>query len=98
MRSDGRTFLRGETFWIAYFAPGQNGNVREIRESSHSKRESDAKKLLRQRVREVGNDRAGIRRFQGPAGERITVAELIDDLLVEYETQRIKSVRHMKGR
>jgi integrase len=98
MRGDGTIYLRSEIYWIGYYGPNKDGHVRKIRESSHSKRESDAKKLLKQRIREVGNDRAGIRRFQGPKAERITVAELIDDLLAEYDRQRIKSALHMEGR
>ncbi len=98
MRGDGRIYLRGGTYWIAYYGPGANGHAREIRESSYSTRESDAKKLLRDRLREVGNDRAGVRRFQGPAAERLLVKSLIDALLAEYERENVKSLRHMKYR
>ncbi len=95
MRGDGRIYLRSATYWIAYYGPGKDGHMREIRESSHSAREIDAKRLLRKRLAAVLDS---TRPFQGPAAERITVGELLNALFVEYETQRIKSLDHMRGR
>jgi integrase len=96
MRGDGRVFLRGTIWWIAYYGPGTDG-MREYRESSGSESQKDAATLLRQRLREVGNHRDGIRRFQGPAADRITVANLLDALFAEYERDQIKSLRHTTG-
>ncbi|HLJ74658.1 MAG TPA: hypothetical protein VKU62_08745, partial [Thermoanaerobaculia bacterium] len=64
MRGDGRIYVRGKTYWIAYYAPGADGRMYQVRESSKSARLSVAKQLLKKRLREVGNDRAGIKKFQ----------------------------------
>lgn len=99
MKGDGRVFQRGRFWWIAYYVTTPDG-PQEVRESSKSNREKDAKQLLRDRQNEVTNDRKGIRKFQGPKAERITVAELLDALTADYEQRGIKSYRrtlnHMK--
>ena len=83
MRGDGRVFKRGPFWWIAYCGPGPSGSI-EIRESSDSDSESTARKLLRDRLREVANHRSGVRAFAGPRAERLTVDNLIDSLEADY--------------
>lgn len=99
MRGEGRVFQRGKIWWIAYWGP-QDGRWKEIRESSKSEKESDAAKLLRDRVRAIANHRGGIRAFQGPMQEKLTVADLLDSLQADYRRRQIKSLRttliHMK--
>jgi hypothetical protein len=51
MRGDGRVYQRGARWWIAYYAP-QNGRSVEHREPG-GKTEAEARRLLRQRLREV---------------------------------------------
>ncbi len=91
MRGEGRVFKRGRIWWLAYWGP-ENGEWREIRESSGSERESDARKKLRDKLREVANHRGGIRPFQGPAQERLTVGDLLDSLEADYRRREIKSL------
>jgi len=71
----GRIFKRRRTWWIAYCVDGQ-----EFRESSGAPSEKDARRLLRQRLDEKAADRQGLRRFIGPAAERVRVGELLDAL------------------
>ena len=97
MRGDGGTFKRGRIWWIRYSAPGKDGKACETRESSHSDSEATAQKLLRHRLREVGNHREGIRPFQGPSAERLTVGDLLEALFQKYESEQIKSLRHTTG-
>lgn len=85
-------YLRGSTWWIRYRDP----LGREIRESAKTKDEQQAKKLLDMRVRDVANHREGIRRFSGPAAERLTVGALLDNLEKDYETRRLKSRREVR--
>lgn len=99
VRGDGRTFLRGRTWWIAYYGP-VGERWRQIRESSGSESEVVAKKLLRKRIREVENHRDGTRHFGGPKQERVTVGKLLDELKADYKERKIKSlsrtINHMK--
>lgn len=99
MRGDGRVFLRGHTWWIAYYGP-VGERWQQIRESSGSDSEAEARKLLRRRVREVENHRDGVRHFGGPRQERITVDRLLDSLEANYRERGIKSLgrtlNHMK--
>ena len=46
------------------------------------------------------NHRGGVRAFQGPKQERLTVGDLLDSLKGDYEQRKIESIRtsliHMK--
>ncbi len=99
MRGEGRLFKRGSRWWIAFWGP-QNGKWCEIRESTRSDKEADARKMLKQRLREIANHRDGIRSFQGPKQSRLTVGNLLDSLEADYRRRAIKSLRtaliHMK--
>ncbi len=91
MREQTGLYLRGATWWIRYRDPAG----KEIRESSGSGDAKVARKLRETRVRAVANERSGIRRFQGPASERLTVWALLDNLQRHYETRRIKGLREV---
>jgi integrase len=86
-RGSGRIFLRGPVWWIAYCHRGK-----ELRESSHSQDESVARKLLRHRLREIGADQLGAKRFVGPRQERVSVDELLDDYETEYRVSGRKAL------
>jgi integrase len=75
MRGDGRIFSQpGSRFlYISYYCRGK-----EHRESSKSADPKVAEKLLRLRLKEVGGDQIGARRFLGPAVERLRMKELLD--------------------
>ena len=77
MRGDGRTLKRGNKWWIFYYAP-ENGKSKEQREPGGST-EAEAR-LLRPRLREIAVHRSGLRPFQGPRQERVTVDELLQQL------------------
>ncbi|MCY4514767.1 MAG: site-specific integrase [Candidatus Tectomicrobia bacterium] len=76
MKGDGRTFRRGEIWWVAYYQHGK-----ERRESSKSRKRKDAVRLLRQRVGEtaVGT----VRQLHAPrrAETRTTAMRDLFDLL-----------------
>jgi integrase len=94
MRGFGRIFKRGDVWWLAYCHRGK-----EVRESSHSTKEADAKRLLKKRLGEIGRGR-----LVGPIEERVTFGEMADDLVNDYRTNRKRSiesaelsVRHLRG-
>lgn len=88
MKTAGRTagtggvFQRGATFWIRYSHRGK-----QFRESSRSTKRSDAVKLLRKRLGEIG---AG--RLVGPDAERTSADDLWKMLLDDYRLNGRKSI------
>lgn len=77
VRGDGRVFQqKGSPFlWIAYYNRGQ-----EFRESTKQPDLKAAERMLRSRLKEVGADQQGLRRFIGPAAERVYMEQLFDGL------------------
>jgi integrase len=80
-------------WWIEYSGPQPDGSWGRIRESAKTTNLEKARRLLEDRRRAVANHREGIRKFQGPAQERITVGELLDNLEKHYEARKLKSLR-----
>ncbi len=95
MRGDGRIFKRGDKCWISYYAP-ENGKSVEHREPG-GKTEAEAKKLLKQRFREVAVHKSGLRPFQGPKQERTTVDELLQALEMDWQIQGRKSLPQLRS-
>src|SRR5689334_4529400 len=89
-------YLRGRTWWLRYCGPRRDGTWGEIRESAETDDRKKAEKLRRERLLALENHKRGIRKFQGPAQERATVNELLDNLERDYETRRLKSIRQMR--
>lgn len=88
MRGDGSTFLRGQVWWVAYWFRG-----RQYQESSKSTDEKVAKKLLRQRLREIHSKR----RLVNPAREqRYTIHDLKNALVSDYKRKNNRSTDTME--
>ena len=85
-RGLGRLFQRGEVWWIAYSHRGK-----EFRESTHSTSESQATRLLKKRLGEIGRGK-----LIGPTEERVTFETMAEDLLNDYTTNEKRSVRSAK--
>src|SRR5262245_59469425 len=98
MRGDGRIFQRGNRWWVGYYAPDREapGRMKEYRESA-GKTEADARRLLRDRRREVAVHKTGLRQFQGPRQERILVEELLSNLERDHEILRPKGLPQLKS-
>ena len=86
-RGMGRIFQRGDVWWIAYYFSGK-----EVRESSRSPKEADARKLLRVRLKQIHGNR-----YVGAEEERLTVANLLDSLIKHLETKGAKTVQRLKS-
>jgi integrase len=88
----GRVFQnKGRKVWmLAYCGPRQDGSWGEIRESSGTRNEGKARRILTRRLRQVENHREGVADFEAPAQRRVTVTELLQDLLDEYHRREIK--------
>jgi integrase len=80
MRGEGRVFLRGETFWLAYFLRGV-----EHRESAKTSDPKEAGRKLKARMMEVGADVIGAKKFVSPKQSRVTIGELVAALKAKFE-------------
>ncbi len=90
MRGMGRLFKRknSRAWWVAYYHRGK-----EVRESSGSENKTDAQRLLRKRLGEIGRGK-----LVGPIEERVTFEELATDYVMDYEIRQRRSLRWAKGR
>lgn len=82
MRGNGRIFARkgSSSLWCAYYLRGK-----EYRESTGNADPKEAAKFLRRRLKEVGADQIGARVFGGPQQERVTVNDILDEVVAEYK-------------
>ncbi len=90
----GSIFKRGNVLWIKYYRAGK-----PYRESTHSAKETDAKRLLKMREGQVIENR-----FPGLKIERVRFDELAQDVLNDYRVNGKKSLpraerssRHLKA-
>jgi len=96
MRGLGRVFKRPASnfYWIAYSHRGK-----EIRESSGSPKESDARRLLKRRLAETQSGK-----FVGPSEERVTFGDLVALYEQDYDVRGLRSrwtadarVKHLRA-
>ena len=86
-RPDG-TKAEVKTWWIAYYDRGH-----QVRESAKSRKYTDAEALLKKRVAEIETGTFA------PQTKRVTVADLLDAVLLDYETNNktISWARYVDG-
>ncbi len=88
MSGMGTTYKRGNVWWVSYYR-----NNQQIRESSGSELESDAKTLLRTREGDIAR---GI-----PISRRVTqtrMSELLSDVVRDYKLNNRRSLPDLKRR
>lgn len=78
----GSIYKQGKIFWIKFYRAGK-----PYRESSRSKRETDAKRLLKVREGQVAENR-----FPGLRVEKIRFEELAQDFLNDYRVNGKRSI------
>lgn len=78
----GSIFKRADVYWIKYYRAGK-----PYRESTHSTKESDAKRLLKLREGQIAENR-----FPGLRVEKIRFEELAQDVLNDYKVNNKKSI------
>lgn len=90
----GSIYKRGEVYWIKYYRAGKS-----FRESAHTDKETEAKRLLRMREGQIVTGT-----FPGLRVERIRFDELAEDLVNDYKVNgrrslgRVElSIEHLKG-
>lgn len=85
-RGMGGVFLRGNKWWIRYSIRGK-----KLRESSKSKRRSDAIKLLMRRLRDGSEGK-----LVGPRADKVTLGQLTAMLLDDYKMNGLRSLARVK--
>jgi integrase len=86
-RGDGQVYKRGETYWIDYFHRG-----RRYRESVHTDNERTARKLLRERLTDLGRGKTAV-----VTAARLTFDRLADALVADYTVNGKRSVASVKS-
>ena len=79
----GMIYKRGKTYWIKYYRSGK-----PYRESTRSKKEADAKRLLKRREGEISQGK-----LPGIYFDRVRFDELAEDFLRDYRINGKKSLR-----
>jgi integrase len=82
----GSIYKRGNTYWIQYYRHGK-----PYRESTKSKKEADAKRLLRKREGEISEGK-----LPGIYFDRVRFDELAEDFLRDYRINGKKSIDRAK--
>lgn len=104
MYGDGTLYRKPRSpFWhMQYYLRGQR-----FSETTKERDYDKALKVLRRRLKEVGADQIGAKKFVGPQGERITISEILGALETDLEVReklspqaksKIKLVREALGR
>src|SRR5260370_28222417 len=98
MSGEGRLFKRSRWYSVAYYGP-KDGEWKEIREAVRPRTDDEeiAREFLHRRRRSAENSRDGIEQFRGPAQEKVTVKDLLDDAKADYQLRQIKSLRQTIG-
>ncbi len=79
----GSIYKRGKTYWIQYYRNGK-----PYRETTKSKKEADAKRLLRKREGEISEGK-----LPGIYFDRVRFDELAEDFLRDYRINQRKSLK-----
>ncbi len=96
----GRIFQpKGRKVWmLAFYGPKPGGAWGEIRESAKTRDEEKARERLAKKLRQVENHRESVADFESPAHRRLTIADLLEELITYYETRQIKGLRIARTR
>ena len=92
MRKEGRIYLQegSQNYMCSYSLRGV-----KHRESTHTSDEDEAQKFLRNRLREVGADIIGAKRFTTPQSRKLTVHDLLDSLKDNFELEEKLSPQNL---
>jgi integrase len=85
-RGTGSIYSRSGVWWVQYYRNGSRH-----RESTHSTKGADARKLLSKRLGEIS-----VGTFMGPVAERIRLKELTDSLIADYKMNEKKSLSRVE--
>ena len=96
MRVKGSIRKRGNRFQVRYWGVRPDGERGECCEAAAT--EEAAQAILEKRLRQLANHFDGLQKFEGPHRERLTVGQLLDNLVADFSQRGIKSLRHTIGK
>jgi len=79
-RKDTNGKLKSQFYWCSYYRYGK-----QIRQPTGETDQKKAQKFLDRKLREVANEREGLKAFITPRQEKVTVNEILDDLVENYK-------------
>jgi hypothetical protein len=79
-RKDKNGKLKSQFYWCSYYRQGK-----QIRQPTGETDRKKAQKFLDSKLREVANEREGLKAFITPRQEKVTVNEFLDDLVEHYK-------------
>lgn len=83
----------GRKVWMMrYYAPGPDGKMMQVKESSGTADEGAARNKLKDRVAAVRLARKGGAAVELPVNRRVTVAQVLDDYLADLRLREAKGV------
>jgi integrase len=85
-RGSGSIYKKRNMYYIAYYANGK-----QVCESTGTKDKTEARRFLQARLGQLAEGR-----YVGPAAERVTVDELIEGLLNDYEVNGKRSIKWVR--
>lgn len=97
-------YSRGGRLWVSYYAPGDDGRMRQVREAAKradgdpARTVKEAVRYREERLEEVAMHRRGVRQFQGPRAERMLVTELLDAYTLSAEIHKLNSLPQIRSR
>ena len=83
----GSIYKRGQTYWIKYYPNGK-----PYRESTQSKKEADAKRLLKKREGEISQGK-----LPGIYFDKVRFDELAEEFLFDYRINKKKSLKRAEN-
>jgi hypothetical protein len=86
MRGDGRLFLRGHRWWLAFYKDGK-----EMRESTGTDDAKQAEKYQQRRLKELAAHELADKPFLTASDRRRTVGDLLDALQAHYAARDMAS-------
>jgi integrase len=99
VRGDGRTFLRGVIYWVAFMRNGK-----EVRESSGETGQERAEKYLRRRQKEIAAEELAGKPFETRKQRQMLFGDLLDSLEADYKLkggralpQLQSHLKHVRG-
>jgi hypothetical protein len=87
-RKDKNGKLKSQFYWCSYYRHGK-----QIRQPTGETDQKKAQRFLDRKLREVANEREGLKAFITPRQEKVTVNEILDDIVEHYKRGGKRGIR-----
>jgi len=99
-RGEGRLYRENERrkWMMQYYAPGPDGKMRRVKESSGTLDVKLARKKLKDRIAKIRLARNTGEAIEMPVNRKITVAEVLEEYLKDLRIREVKGIRNEEFR